>query len=195
MENQTFLHSLLGDQFADQDFKNSFNNAVTTKVFPNHYKLIKTGERHKYVWFIHEGFAMTYLLKEGKRIPVLFWNDSDMIIPINGILKQIPSETTIELLQKSQLSYIHYDDFHKLMEAYPAISHRLQEKQEEVNLIMENRIIDLLSSSAEDRYTKLLLKFPVVSLKVPVELIAAYLGVSRKTLNRIRAKTLRKNRP
>jgi len=193
MENNTFFNLLVGDHFADREFKISFNNTIKTKVFPNHHKLLKVGDIPKHIWIINEGFAMSYIMKEGKKVPLLFWDKDRIIISPKGILKQQASEFTIELLEKSNLSFMHYDDFHSLMQSYPKMSLYVQNKQEEMNYILEKRVVDLLSSSAEERYKKLMTEFPSVTLKVPVELIASYLGVSRKTLNRIRAKGLRKN--
>lgn len=193
MENKAFFNLLIGDYFADREFKNSFNNTIKTKVFPNHHKLLKVGDIPKHIWFINEGFAMTYIMKEARKMPLLFWDKDMIILSPKDILKQQPSEFSIELLEKSNLSFMHYDDFQNLIQSYPKMSQYIQNKQEEMNCILEKRVVDLLSSSAEERYKKLMIEFPSVTLKVPVELIASYLGVSRKTLNRIRAKGLRKN--
>ncbi|MCC8423664.1 Crp/Fnr family transcriptional regulator [Mucilaginibacter sp. UR6-11] len=193
MENQPFFDALLGIHFFTEEVKNSFNNIVKKKTFPTHHILLRTGEVCKKIWFIEDGFAMSHIVKVGKKIPVLFWEKNDIVIPVRSFLKQLPSELNIELLEKSSLSFISYDDFNNLMQKYPETIKYFQNKIEGLNYVLEKRVVDLISTSVEQRYQLILTNSPNIILKTPVELVASYLGVSRKTLNRVRTAVLRKH--
>lgn len=51
---------------------------------------------------------------------------------------------------------------------------------------LQQRILSLLTQTAEERYDALLFKLPKLVQRVPKKLIAAYLGVSRETLSRFK---------
>ncbi len=191
MENEHFFKKLAGNKFNDAELRELFNSMVRKKVVNNHHILLREGEIPRFMWFIDEGFAMAYILRDGKKIPYLFWNKLELIIASSSFFKQIPSASYIETLEKSNLSYIHFDDFNVLMNSYTEIMKSFQEKIEDLNARLEYRVFELIYGTVESRYKNMNINFPAIVIKVPVELIASYLGVSRKTLNRVRTKTLR----
>ncbi|WP_431214526.1 Crp/Fnr family transcriptional regulator [Puia sp. P3] len=50
----------------------------------------------------------------------------------------------------------------------------------------QERIYSLISSSAEQRYLEFQRTYPKVFNKVPLHMVASYLGISRETLSRLR---------
>ena len=55
------------------------------------------------------------------------------------------------------------------------------------NIISANRrILHLLSSTAEDRYRDFIATYPTLLQRLPLKLIAAYLGITPEFLSRIR---------
>jgi CRP-like cAMP-binding protein len=50
----------------------------------------------------------------------------------------------------------------------------------------QHRIYSLISSSAEEKYLEFQKTYPNVFNKVPLHMVASYLGISRETLSRIR---------
>ena len=56
----------------------------------------------------------------------------------------------------------------------------------------DQRIVNSLSTSAEERYQEFLKMYPSIALRVPQWMLASYLGVSPETLSRIRKSLSRK---
>jgi len=50
----------------------------------------------------------------------------------------------------------------------------------------QRRIFSLISYSAEEKYNEFQKTYPSVFNRVPLHMVASYLGVSRETLSRIR---------
>jgi CRP-like cAMP-binding protein len=51
----------------------------------------------------------------------------------------------------------------------------------------QNRIMSNISDTAEEKYQYFMASFPDIFYRVPLHMIASYLGVSRETLSRIRS--------
>jgi hypothetical protein len=56
----------------------------------------------------------------------------------------------------------------------------------------DQRIVNSLSTSAEERYEEFLRMYPSIALRVPQWMLASYLGVSPETLSRVRKNRSRK---
>ena len=53
---------------------------------------------------------------------------------------------------------------------------------------MAKRVIDSVSASALDRYLDFVASYPTLLQRVPLRMLASYLGMSPETLSRIRKK-------
>ena len=69
------------------------------------------------------------------------------------------------------------------------MEHFFRKKTNKRNVALQKRILSLLSNNAKERYDKLLEQYPQLFQKIPKQLIAAYLGVTRETLSRLNAST------
>jgi CRP-like cAMP-binding protein len=50
----------------------------------------------------------------------------------------------------------------------------------------QRRILSNISSSAEEKYQNFIKTYPDIIYRIPLRMIASYLGVSRETLSRVR---------
>lgn len=188
MESQNFFNSLAGHQMINNELRTLFCKMVEKEVYTKHKTLLNEGQTCHQMWFIVQGFAMGYRSKEGRKIPYWFWKEKEVLIPINSFFKQVPSQGFIEVLEKSTLLTISHKNVQQLSETYPEFNQMLRSIVEDCQYAAEKRIINLIALSAEERYALLMKESPSVIQKASVETIAAYLGISRKTLNRIRSK-------
>jgi CRP-like cAMP-binding protein len=60
--------------------------------------------------------------------------------------------------------------------------------QEKYYLRLEERFVNAQFTAAAERYAQLLLQSPHIPERVPLGLIASYLGISQETLSRIRSR-------
>lgn len=188
MESEHFLNSLAGANKPSNELRIQFYKMVEKKVHPKHETILNTGQVCNHIWFLAQGFVMAYVEKDEKKIPYQFWNENEIIVPVNSFFKQLPADGCIEVLEKSTLVAISFTNFRKLTEVFPECNIFLCNLLQNLHYATEKRVLNLTSIDPGERYTLLLKESSFIIRKASVEMIAAYLGVSRKTLNRIRAK-------
>jgi len=78
------------------------------------------------------------------------------------------------------------ENFDELLLVIPALQD-LSERLKIDNLhSSQDRILMNISASSEEKYQEFVTAFPDIFRRVPLHMVASYLGVSRETLSRIR---------
>jgi CRP-like cAMP-binding protein len=189
MKNEDLFKLLAAKKELRPELKERLNAMIKRDVYAKHQIILSPGQISKRIWYISKGSAMAYMQKDGKRIPFWFWDEKVIMMSSNSFFKQVPTEIYIELLEHSALLSITFDNIQELTAEFPESNTYIQFLLEEYQKLSEKRIL-ALSSSPEEHYKLLKKDWPGLFKKVPVELIAAFIGVSRKTLNRIRSKNI-----
>lgn len=156
--------------------------------------LLQEGNVCHYNCFVAKGFLRSYRVGEDGvehilRFAVEHWWLTDAESYNNGT----PSKTNIDALEDSELLLIEKEDFLQLIDTIPRLRdfrERLKSKSYEVN---QNRIMSNISDTAEEKYFRFKAAYPDIFNRVPLHMVASYLGVSRETLSRIRNHYARSN--
>lgn len=99
-----------------------------------------------------------------------------------------PTKNTIDALEDSNLIMIEKEDFEALFRLHPKLQ-RFRERLEAKSFdVSQNRILSHISETAEEKYENFIKSYPKFHSRVPLHMIASYLGVTRETLSRVRAK-------
>src|SRR3954469_7745091 len=105
------------------------------------------------------------------------------------ISRSKPDRRTIELLEPSILFSLHYNYLENLCSKRHDIE-SLFRKLVSFGLVqLQQKFDDLHFSSALQRYQTLMTTHPTFIQRVPLGMIASYLGITQETLSRIRAQT------
>ena len=149
--------------------------------------ILHDGEVWKINCFITSGCFRLYRFgKDGTDHTLRFGVENWWISDQESYNHGIPSEYNIEALAASTVLIWTKDQWEELMVAIPVLklfTERLLARGYEAN---QRRIFSLISSSAEEKYLEFQKTYPSVSNKVPLHMVASYLGISRETLSRIR---------
>jgi CRP/FNR family transcriptional regulator, anaerobic regulatory protein len=164
-----------------------FADCFTEVHYPAGKIVLEQGKVCHSLGLIYKGVARNFFLGNGKEITNWFDSEGSFIGSMYSFLAQKPSEESIELLEPSILYMITYKDYQKAKKAAPEID--LLEKKITffyINLI-ENRTRNLLAYSAVERYHLFFKQHPDLLNRVPLKIIASFLGITPETLSRIRA--------
>jgi CRP-like cAMP-binding protein len=167
--------------------KHAFASIMKRKELPKGTTLVQAAYVCRHIFFIEKGLARTYYVKDGKDITDWISVEQTFSTSIVSFITGKPDIRNIELLETSIIWEIGYDDIQNLYNQNHEIERfgRLLVSQGIVQ--MQQRFDDLHFSSARDRYKKLMELHPYIIQRVPLGMIASYLGITSETLSRIRA--------
>lgn len=193
MENEELFKLLAGQNSfrLDSGLKLKLSEMIKRESYPKSQLILRPGQISNRVWFIEKGSALGFVYKEEKKIPLWFWDENDIVLSLHSFFSQVSSETYIELLEPSVLLSISYEEVLELIKTYPETNGYIRKIMDEHQHTSENRVLRFASLTPQEHYLYLIKNKPAIFRKVSVENIAAYLGISRKTLNRIRTRTRR----
>ena len=158
---------------------------------PKDHRLVKQDSVCHYVYFIESGLTRTFYYKDGKDVTDWLSAEGDFACAIISFLTRRPDRRGIELLEDSVLWGMHHDDLERLYKQYHEIE-RLGRLLVGFGLIqVQQRFDDLHFATAAQRYQTLMDTNPTFIQRVPLGMIASYLGITQETLSRIRAQSLR----
>ncbi|MET1055808.1 MAG: hypothetical protein ABWY16_10915 [Pedobacter sp.] len=191
MENEELFKLLAGKYPLRAELKEKLNEMIKREYYAKSQLILRAGQISNRAWFIEKGAAMGVIFKEEKKVPFWFWNQGQLMVSINSFFNQVPSETYIELVEPSVLLSISFDNVNEIIRLFPESNEYIRKVMHEYQKMSEKRILEFAAYSPEENYLHLIKDCPALFRKASVESIAAYMGISRKTLNRIRNRTRR----
>jgi signal-transduction protein with cAMP-binding, CBS, and nucleotidyltransferase domain len=155
--------------------------------FQKGHVLVKQDSVCHYIYFIEHGLTRTFYYKDGKDVTDWLSAEDQFACSIISFLTRQPDRRGIELLEDSVLWALHYDELEKLYKHHHDIE-RMGRLLVSFGLIqLQQRFDDLHFATAAQRYRTLMDTNPSFIQRVPLGMIASYLGITQETLSRIRA--------
>lgn len=147
----------------------------------------RQGDIEHYVYFVLEGVQRAYIQHRDKESTLVFSYENSFSGIIDSFFVQQPSKYCLETLTRSRMLRIHYADFMRLLDKYRSV-----ESWTRIALMATlagtlERNIELLSFTAEERFTTLLRRSPQVLNMIPHKYLASYIGVDPATFSKLLA--------
>lgn len=137
--------------------------------------------------FVAEGcFKKYHVDKKGSEHNLQFAAENDWIMEIDSFYSEKPSRVYIEAIEPSTILQIAKKDLLYLFSHNPKFDRNFRVIVENRFVQLENRILQAISSTAEERYLTFLNQYPHLSSRLPSTQIASYLGITPEFLSRIR---------
>jgi CRP-like cAMP-binding protein len=164
-----------------------FEQYAQIQSYSKGHQLVKEGQYADKMYFILNGCARAYYLKDGKNITDWFAFEHEFICAINSFFLFIPCPHYIELLEDSTLLVIAREDMIMLCDKYHDFERLGRISTTKTMLQLQQRVVALQFETAQQRYLNLISLYPHIELRVPLGDIASFLGITQETLSRIRA--------
>jgi CRP-like cAMP-binding protein len=158
-----------------------------TKRLRKRQYLLQEGDNSPYNCFVAKGCLRLYRVDEDGAEHILrFAIENWWMADYESYNSGNPSKCNIDALEDSELLLIKKEDLDALYKAIPNLQ-SFREKLEARSFdASQNRIMSIISNTAEKRYDNFIKSYPQIYNRVPLHMIASFLGVSRETLSRIR---------
>lgn len=161
--------------------------AGTERTLRKSQSLLHDGEVWNYNCFIISGCFRLYRFGEdGTDHTMRFGIENWWMTDRESYNNRTPSVYNIEALSRSTVILWTKETWQHLLSEIPALKLFEEGLQARAYEASQRRIFSLISGSAEEKYTEFQKTYPNVFNKVPLYMVASYLGMSRETLSRIR---------
>ena len=148
---------------------------------------VKQDKICRQIAFINKGTLRTFYINDkAEETTSCFCTENSLTTSYKSFILQQPSNLSIQALEDTELLIIDYEHLQKLYSTsivWQNIGRAVAEKE---YIVMEQYASVLNNETAKEKYLRLLKEQPTVLQKANVEDIASYLGITRRTLSRIR---------
>jgi CRP-like cAMP-binding protein len=170
-----------------KDELNHMRSLSIVKKLRRKQLLLKEGEVCQYKVFVAKGLLRNYRLKDdGTEYIMRFAPENTWTTDFESFNKKIPSRFNIEALESTEVVMWTKESLTELLVACPTFKTYLDRLMSSSLHASHERILMNISYTSEEKYQDFITTFPDVFRRVPLHMVASYLGVSRETLSRIR---------
>ncbi len=155
--------------------------------------LLNAGEICKNSYFVNSGVLRSFNINDNIVEHVLSfacsgWWISDMY----SLLSQKPGNLFIQVLEDAEIVILSKENQEILFQEIPKLERFFRILTENSLVAHQERLMDNLSLTAEERFEKFCTKHHDLIQKVPQKQIASYLGVTPEFFSKMKSKILRK---
>jgi len=139
-----------------------------------------------YTYVVNGCFRMFSVDSKGAEHNIQFAAENDWISDIGSFYSDKPSKLYIEAIEPSLVLQIEKTDLLFLYTNFSRINRNFRVIIENKFVELQNRVLQNISSTAEERYTTFLEQYPDLFNRLPSTQIASYLGVTPEFLSKVR---------
>ena len=166
---------------------------VTERRIKRRQFILQEGDLCNHYIFVVEGcFKLYHIDKKGVEHNLQFIAENDWIMELDSFYSEKPSRVYIEAIEPSLILQIKRLDLYYLFTSHPKFDRNFRVIVENRYVELENRVLQNISSTAEERYLSFLDQYPHLSLRLPNTQIASYLGITPEFLSKIRKEIVKK---
>ncbi len=154
--------------------------------------ICKQGEVCNLKIFVAKGLLRNYSISEDGNEHILqFVNEMSWTTDPESFYNNTPSKLNIEAMKFSEIFAFNLDDFAELREQIPELNIFVENILTRKSMEIHKRLLMNISSSPEEKYLDFINTYPDIFNRVPLHMVASYLGLSRETLSRVRRNILK----
>jgi CRP-like cAMP-binding protein len=149
--------------------------------------ILRKGETSRHTNFVSKGFLRLYRTDhKGDEYILRFADENHWINDRESYLTGQPSTANIEAIENSEILTWKKSDFDLLLNEIPVFKELMKNLSAKLQIASQNRFYTSVSSTAEEKYLQFVTRYPAIFNRIPLHMVASYIGVSRETLSRVR---------
>lgn len=141
---------------------------------------------HQVAYVVEGVLRVSYYNQEGQELTKYFIDENNFAVDLASYSSQTPSTEYIQAVTHCKLVVLSRDAFKELSAEIAGWDVIIKNLTAKSLLDKVNRISPMLAEDAKSRYLNFLEKFPHVANRVPLSMLASYLGITQSSLSRIR---------
>lgn len=156
------------------------------KVISKGTILIKEGQTARQFYWLVKGTMRGRIAPKGELITTWFATENMFCSSMASYISQRPSNESIECLEDCEVYSLTRHEVLKLFKLTPEMSSIVRKMAEEAFVHTLTRTHQFQYLSAKERYDSFISTYPQLLQKIPLGMIATYIGITQQSLSRIR---------
>jgi CRP-like cAMP-binding protein len=189
-ELENYIHTFFGVQQNDVSQIVTFFKPVQLKK--GDY-FLKTGMSANKLAFVQSGLLREFVEIEGKEITKWITSKGYFVVDLGSFVFGQSARWNIQALTDCELHIIDFVDYQNIGQVIPKWLELEKMFITKCFSILEDRVLQLLSLSAEERYNQFFEFNKELFNVVPLQYLASMLGMAPETLSRLRKKGMAPN--
>lgn len=149
--------------------------------------LLQPGDVCRHKMFVLSGLIRLYRTREdGSEHNMHFATENDWMTEPESLNHGTPTTYSIEALEDTEMLLWTKRDFMQLSTAIPKLKLYSEGIIAQNLALTRERVFNTMSATIEERYEDFIRDYPDIFNRIPLHMVASYLGVSLKTLTRVR---------
>ena len=171
---------------SEEEFEYLKTLFIVKKLRKRQY-LLQEGEVCKYQAFVVKGILRSYTIDEkGAEHILQFASEGWWMADLSSFITDEPSLFTMDALEDATVLLINKASWNRALEKIPQLERYFRILIQNHLIATQKRLMQSLAETAEEKYIQFSNTYPTCVQRVPQHMIAAYLGVTRETLSRLR---------
>ncbi|GAA3995568.1 Crp/Fnr family transcriptional regulator [Hymenobacter fastidiosus] len=137
--------------------------------------------------FIQRGLVRLYYLRDGEKVTESFSAEGEWVNSPNSFIKRVPDIYYLEALEPTHTLSLQVQDLGYLFDTFPEMERYARLSMGSVFGHLMDRITSLRFTSAKEKYAHFCDTHHDILPRLPLGMVASYLGITQETLSRIRA--------
>lgn len=173
--------------------KETILSKIEVKQYTAKTVLLNAGEVCKHSYFVNSGILRSFNINDNIVEHVLqFACEGWWIGDMYSLITQKPGNLYVEVNEDAEVVLLSKENQEILYQEIPKLERFFRILIENSLVANQERLMDNLSLSAEERFEKFCTKYPTLIQKVPQKQIASYIGVTPEFFSKMKGKMLRK---
>jgi len=138
-------------------------------------------------YFINKGILRTFFLKDGKEISEYFCGVDEWVNSPKSFMQRKRDIYYIDAIENTEAYCINVKDLVYLFDNFPEMERYARLSMGSVFGHLMERITSMRFTSAKERYHHFQKTYSDIYHRIPLGMVASYMGITQETLSRIRA--------
>lgn len=138
-------------------------------------------------YFIRKGLLRTYFIKDDKEVSEYFTCEEEWTNSPRSFITRQPDIYYIDAIEDTEVFSLHVNDLGYLFDNFPEMERYARLSMGTVFGHLMERITSMRFTTAREKYDHFCEAYKGVYHRIPLGMVASYLGITQETLSRIRA--------
>ena len=170
-----------------------FLSKTETKQFKAKTILLSAGEVATCTYFVNSGILRSFNINDNIIEHVLHFACEDWWIgDMYSYISEKPGNLFIEVLEEAEIVILSKENHQELYQKIPKLERFFRILAENSLVAHQERLMDNLSLTAEERFEKFCTKYPTLIQRIPQKQIASFIGVTPEFSSKMKSRLLKR---